>query len=70
MSKINFKLSDDQKYSAIWTLLNPNYCEEGNWTCEYSICAIYDEYALVVRLEDGQYERVTYTKNDEDDSVW
>lgn len=69
MSKINFKLSDDQKYSAIWTLLNPNYCEEGDWTCEYSICAIYDEYALVVRLEDGQYERVTYTKNDEDDSV-
>lgn len=69
MSKINFKLSDDQKYSAIWTLLNPNYCEEGNWTCEYSICAIYDEYALVVCLENGQYERVNYIKNDEDDSV-
>ena len=69
MSKINFKLSDDQKYSAIWSLLNPNYNEEGDWTCEYSICAIYDEYALVVHLEDGQYERVNYTKNDEDDSV-
>lgn len=69
MSKINFKLSDDQKYSAIWSLLNPNYTEEGDWTCEYSICAIYDEYALVVCLENGQYERVNYTKNDEDDSV-
>lgn len=69
MSKINFKLSDDQKYSAIWSLLNPNYNEEGDWTCEYSICAIYDEYALVVCLENGQYERVNYTKNDEDDSV-
>jgi len=69
MSKINFKLSDDQKYAAIWSLLNPNYNEEGDWTCEYSICAIYDEYALVVCLENGQYERVSYTKNDEDDSV-
>lgn len=69
MSKINFKLSDDQKYSAIWSLLNPNFTEEGGWTCEYSICAIYDEYALVVCLENGQYERVNYTKNDEDDSV-
>lgn len=69
MSKINFKLSDDQKYEAIWSLLNTNYNEEGNWTCEYSICAIYDEYALVVCLENGQYERVAYTKNDDDDSV-
>lgn len=69
MSKINFKLSDDQKFSAIWTLLNPNYNEEGGWTCEYSVCAIYDEYALAVCLESGQYERVYYTKNDEDDSV-
>ena len=69
MSQINFKLSDDQKYRALWMLLNPNYCEEGNWTCEYSICEVFDEYALVVSLETGNYERVYYVKNDELDSV-
>ena len=69
MSQINFKLSDDQKYRAIWMLLNPNYTEEGNWTCEYSICEVFDEYALAVSLETGNYERVYYVKNDENDSV-
>ena len=69
MSQINFKLSDDQKYRALWMLLNPNYCEEGNWTCEYSICEVFDEYALAVSLETGNYERVYYVKNDENDSV-
>lgn len=69
MPKINFKLSDDQKYQALWVLLNPNYCEEGDWTCEYSICSVYDEYALVYSLENGYYERVYYVKDDENDSV-
>lgn len=69
MPQINFKLSDDQKYRALWTLLNPNYCEEGNWTCEYSICDVFDDYALVYSLESGCYERVYYVKNDETDSV-
>ena len=69
MPKINFKLSDDQKYRALWALLNPNYCEEGNWTCEYSICDVFDEYALVYCIESGSYERVYYVKDDENDSV-
>lgn len=69
MPQINFKLSDDQKYRALWMLLNPNYCEEGNWTCEYQICDVFDEYALVYSLETGNYERVYYVKNDENDSV-
>ena len=69
MPQINFKLSDDQKYRALWTLLNPNYSEEGNWTCEYSICDVFDDYALVYSLETGCYERVYYVKNDETDSV-
>lgn len=40
MPQINFKLSDSQKHDAIWTLLNPNYNEEGNWTINYAICDI------------------------------
>lgn len=69
MPKINFKLSDDQKFRYIWDLLNPDYTEEGNWTCAYSVCDVYDEYVLAFNLEAGCYERVYYTKNDETDSV-
>ena len=69
MPQINFKLSDSQKHDAIWTLLNPNYNEEGNWTINYAICDIFDDYALTYNYELEQYERVYYTKNDETDSI-
>ena len=46
MPKINFKLSDDAKFSALWALLNPEFNEEGNWTISYGISAVYDDYAL------------------------
>ena len=67
--KINFKLSDSQKYDAIWTLLNPEYNEEGGWTCSYAISEVYDDYALAYNLEENCYERVYYTKDDSIDSV-
>lgn len=66
---INFKLSDSQKHNAIFDLLNSNYNEEGGWAVSYAICDIYDDYALVFCYEDGHYERVHYTKNDETDSL-
>lgn len=69
MPQMNFKLSDSQKFDALWSLLNPNYTEEGNWTIDYAICDVYDEYALAYSYENAQYERVYYTKNDETDSV-
>lgn len=69
MPQMNFKLSDSQKFDALWSLLNPNYTEEGNWTIDYAICDVYDEYALAYSYENEQYERVYYTKNDETDSV-
>lgn len=66
---INFKLSDAQKHDALWSLLNANYNEEGGWVVEYAICDIYDEYALVYNYENCSYERVSYVKDDETDSV-
>lgn len=69
MPVINFKLSDEEKFKAIWTLLNADYTEEGNWTVTYGITAIYDDYALVVNYESGEYERAYYTKNSENDMV-
>lgn len=69
MPVINFKISDGQKYEYLWTLLNPNYSEEGGWTMEFVICDVYDEYAIVRNLSENIFERVYYTKNDETDSL-
>ena len=69
MPKINFKLSDDQKYSVLWVLLNPEYNEEGKWTVTYSISAVYDDYALAYSYETGEYCRAYYIKNDETDTI-
>ena len=66
---LNFKLSDNAKFNAIWSLLNVNYNEENNWLVEYGIVDIYDEYAVVRNYFEDTFERVYYTKNDETDSV-
>jgi DNA repair exonuclease SbcCD ATPase subunit len=65
----NYKLSDNAKFTAIWSLLNVNFCEEGNWTVEYDIVEIYDEYAVVKNYNEGIFERIYYTKDDATDSV-
>ena len=67
--KLNFKLSDSEKHDAIWSLINPNYNEEGGWTIEYAICDIYDDYALAYNYAEASYERIYYTKNDETNEV-
>lgn len=69
MSVINFKLSDNAKFNAIWSLLNSNYNEEGNWEVKYVICDVYDDYVVAYNYEECIYERVYYSKNDMDDSV-
>ena len=66
---LNYKLSDNAKFNAIWSLLNVNYNEANEWMIEYDICEISDEYAVVRNYAEGIFERVYYTKNDETDSV-
>lgn len=62
---INFRLSDGAKHEAIWNLLNTNYNEEGNWTVDYCICDIYDEYCVAYNYEEQSYERIYYTKEND-----
>jgi predicted transcriptional regulator len=69
MPNITFKISDGQKYDFLFNLLNPNFNEEGNWVVEYSICEVYEDYAIVRNLPEGIYERVYFTKDDEKDSL-
>ena len=66
---MNFKLSDNQKYNMLWTLLNPRFNEENEYIMDYAVCDVYDEYAVVFKFETGEYERAYYTKNDETDSL-
>ena len=69
MPTISFKVSDSQKHDFLWSLLNVNYNEEAGWIVEYGICDIYEEYAIVRNYAEGKFERVYYTKNDENDSL-
>ena len=66
---MNFKLSDNQKYNMLWTLLNNRFNEENEYAMDYAICEVYDEYAVVFKFETGEYNRAYYTKNDETDSL-
>ena len=65
----NFKLSDSQKHDMLFNLLNPNFHEDGGWVIEYSICDVYDEYAIAYSYENQGYERIYYTKDDSQDSL-
>lgn len=69
MPKVTFKLSDSQKFDAIFNLLNPEFNEEGNWTITWCITAVYDDYALAINYDKGEYARVYYTKDDTNDMV-
>lgn len=69
LNMLNFKVSDSQKFDAIWTLLNTEYNEENGWLITYGIQAIYDDYALVFNYVENRYERVKYTKDDENNMV-
>lgn len=62
--EINFKLSDSEKFDLIWKAVNPEYTEEGGWVCSTSVCDVYDDYALCVDLDNRQYFRQYYTKNE------
>ena len=66
MDKTLFRISDSQKYCKLNELLNPNFNEENGWIQDRLVCEVYNDYALIVNLKDGSYERTYYTvENDE-----
>lgn len=69
MPIINFNLSDSEKFELLWAALNPNYSEEGGWTVEYSILDVFDEYLLARNYKEEKYEKIYYTKDDENNTV-
>lgn len=69
MTKFNFKLSDREKFEALWMLLNDKFNEENEYEVSYSIQEVYDSYALAFNYETGSYERIHYVKDDESNVV-
>ena len=69
MTKFNFKLSDREKFEALWMLLNDKCNEENEYEISYSIQEVYDSYALAFNYETGSYERIHYVKDDESNVV-
>jgi archaellum component FlaG (FlaF/FlaG flagellin family) len=67
--RMNFKLSDNQKYDMIWTLLNSRFNEENGYIIDYAVCEVYDSYAITFKYETGSYERAYYIKDDSTDSL-
>ena len=64
-----FKLSHRQTENFLWNLLNPNFNEDGGWKVDYYIVETYDEYVLVVASDEETYMRISYTKDDTEDTV-
>lgn len=69
MYSVNFKLSDDAKYEKLFAALNPDFTEENNWAISCMIQEVYEDYALVYNFEEGIYERVYYTKDEQAEEV-
>lgn len=69
MNIADFRLSDNEKYDLIFTVLNPNYTEEGGWALDYYIMDVYDEYALCKKKKDYSCVRAYYTKDNAADTV-
>lgn len=64
-SEMEFKLSDNEKFRAIWELLNERFTAEEGFMIDYSICEVYDDYAVVKNLKDDIFERAYYSKEDD-----
>lgn len=64
MENVLFRLSDNEKAHKIFSALNPNFNEAGNWVIDYFLLEVYDDYAVAENKEG--YQRIYYTKNDDD----
>jgi len=69
MSKLLFKLSDDDKRDKLYRALNTEVDEEGYNSYYYSVCSVYDEYAIVYEYSKEKYYRAYYTKGEEDVTI-
>lgn len=58
--KIKFNLENPQVFEALHSLLNPNFSEEGDWTLDFCICDIAENYVIAKNLKDNCFTKVNY----------
>jgi hypothetical protein len=64
--KLVFELSDDNKWSLLWRLLNPRDNEADGYVMSYWITAVYDDRVVYQDRETLKYFRAPYTVNADD----
>ena len=69
MDKTLFRLSDNEKARMIEDALNPNYNEAGGWEYDYCVIDTYDEYALCRDRKKQKFVRVSYSKDDVNNTI-
>lgn len=69
MDKTLFRLSDNEKAQMIENALNPNYNEAGGWKYDYCVIDTYDEYALCRDIKKQKFVRVSYSKDDANNTI-
>lgn len=67
--KIVFNMSDREKEQKLWATLNPNDDEEHGWEMNYSIVDVFDTYVVARNVQEDKFERIYYTRDDENDTV-
>lgn len=64
MEKLNFKLSDNEKFELLFMAMNPNCDAEHDFEVSNMIGEVYDDYFISYELETGKIFKVFYTKNE------
>lgn len=59
--KINFNLENAQVFDMLQSLLNPNFTEEGNWTVDFCICEIAENYVIAKDLKEDCFIKINYS---------
>lgn len=58
--KIKFNLENPQVFEALHNLLNPNFTEEGEWTLDFCICDIAENYVIAKNLKENCFTKINY----------
>lgn len=65
MEKLNFKLSDNEKFELLFMAMNPNCDAEHNFEISNMIGEVYDDYFISYNLGEDKTYKVFYTKNED-----
>lgn len=63
--RVKFNLDNAQPFEALHSLLNPNFTEDGEWTLDFCIYEISDDYVIAKNLKENCFTKISYLVNEE-----